>query len=63
VLSIFEEDTFEVEGIDGFAKGRVFEQVQVVEKLPGAYRRVSPVTVSCRITETRLCGETARKAL
>lgn len=27
-------------GIDGFANGRVFEQVQVVEKLPGAHRRV-----------------------
>jgi hypothetical protein len=34
------KDTLEVEGVDGFADGSVFEQVQVVEKLPGAHRRV-----------------------
>jgi hypothetical protein len=37
-----------------------FEQVQMVELLPSAHWR-TPVTVSCRITETRLWRETGRK--
>jgi hypothetical protein len=37
-----------------------FEQGQMVELLPSAHWR-APVTVSCRITETRLWRETGRK--